>query len=183
MNESTTPTADERVATTIDKVCAVIPDYPEPGIIFRDLTPLFADGSALREVVDALLRRFEGQFDVVAGVEARGFLLASAAAYAAGVGVLPVRKEGKLPRETYAESYQLEYGTATLEIHRDDIPGGARVLVLDDILATGGTLGAAVKLVERAGLHVAGIGVVMELEGLAGRSNLTGHEVSALYTV
>ncbi|WP_129360556.1 MULTISPECIES: adenine phosphoribosyltransferase [Micrococcaceae] len=183
MNESITPTADTRVAKTIDKVCAVIPNYPEPGIIFRDLTPLFADGAAFREVIDALLNRFEGQFDVIAGVEARGFLLASAAAYAAGVGVMPVRKEGKLPRETYAESYKLEYGTATLEIHRDDIPAGSRVLILDDILATGGTLGAAVKLMERAGLDVIGIGVVMELDGLNGRSNLQGHNVSALYTV
>lgn len=183
MNESITPTADSRIAGTIDKVCAVIPDYPEPGIIFRDLTPLFADGEAFREVVDALVQRFEGQFDVVAGVEARGFLLASAAAYAAGVGVMPVRKEGKLPRETYAESYELEYGTATLEIHRDDIPAGTRVLILDDILATGGTLGAAVKLMERAELEVAGIGVVMELDGLNGRSRLGEPNVSALYTV
>ncbi|MCT1367930.1 MULTISPECIES: adenine phosphoribosyltransferase [Kocuria] len=183
MNQFTTPTADERVVQTIEKVCAVIPNYPEPGIIFRDLTPLFADGAAFREVIDALLHRFEGQFDVVAGVEARGFLLASAAAYAAGVGVMPVRKEGKLPRETYSESYSLEYGTATLEIHRDDIPEGSRVLILDDILATGGTLGATVKLMERAGLAVAGIGVVMELDGLSGRNNLSGQAIEALYTV
>lgn len=183
MNDSTTPTADERVAQTIDNVCAVIPDYPEPGIIFRDLTPMFADGAAFREVIDALLHRFEGTFDVIAGVEARGFLLASAAAYAAGVGVMPVRKEGKLPRETYSESYSLEYGTATLEIHRHDIPAGSRVLILDDILATGGTLAATVRLMERAELEVAGVGVVMELDGLSGRNNLAGQRVEALYTV
>lgn len=182
MHESSTPTADRAVARTIERVCAVIPDYPEPGVVFRDLTPLFANGAAFRETIDALLQRFEGSYDVIAGVEARGFLLASAAAYAAGVGVMPVRKQGKLPRDTYAESYQLEYGTATLEIHRDDVPAGSRVLILDDVLATGGTLAATTRLMERAELSVAGIGVVMELDGLGGRETLRGQRVSALYT-
>lgn len=166
--------AQAGAARLIADTCALIPDYPKPGILFRDLTPVFADGRAFRTVVDALVECFEGTFDAVAGVEARGFLLASAAAYAAGVGVVPVRKQGKLPRQTYAEHYDLEYGSATLEIHRDDLPAGARVLILDDILATGGTLAAAVRLVRRAGYRVAGVGVAMELDGLGGREALVG---------
>lgn len=177
------PTHPEGIAGVIESACALIPDYPEQGVLFRDLTPLFADGEAFRQVIDALLERFAGSFDLIAGVEARGFLLAAAAAYSAGCGVIPVRKQGKLPRETYAQEYALEYGTATLEIHRDDVPAGSRVLILDDVLATGGTLGASVQLIRRAGLEVAGIGVVMELDGLGGREALDGARLEALYTV
>lgn len=180
MTEPTCPTTD--VATTIERICAVVPDYPEPGIVFRDLTPLFADGPAFRQTVDALLEEFGGTFDVVAGVEARGFLLASAAAYAAGTGVLPIRKKGKLPRQTFEESYALEYGSASIEIHRDDLPAGTRVLLLDDVLATGGTLAAAVDLLAQAQLPVTGIGVAMELDGLGGREKLAGLPVRALFT-
>jgi adenine phosphoribosyltransferase len=164
----------------ITSLCITVPDYPKPGISFKDLTPVFANPTAFRAVVDSLVEPFRGQFDAVAGVEARGFLLAAAAAYATNTGVITVRKAGKLPRAVFAEDYALEYGTATLELHTSDLPAGSRVLILDDVLATGGTLGAAARLFERCGIHVAGVGVVMELGELRGRSALTGHRVRSL---
>lgn len=167
----------------IDRLCAVVPDFPSPGIVFRDLTPVFSDGPAFRRVVDAVSEPFAGSFDAVAGVEARGFLLAAAVAYATGTGVLAVRKAGKLPREVIRESYDLEYGSATLEIHRSDLRPGTRVLVLDDVLATGGTLAAACALLEKAGAEVVGCGVVLELADLAGRRKLRDRPVHALETV
>ncbi|TKV28037.1 adenine phosphoribosyltransferase [Arthrobacter sp. NamB2] len=168
---------------SIDRLCAVVPDFPSPGIMFRDLTPVFADGLAFRSVVEALAEPYAGTFDAVAGVEARGFLLAAAVAYATGTGVVTVRKAGKLPRPVFRESYDLEYGQAALEIHRSDLPSGARVLVLDDVLATGGTLGAACTLLEKAGAVVVGCGVVLELGDLGGRRTLAGRPVRALETV
>ncbi|MFT4305603.1 MAG: adenine phosphoribosyltransferase [Microbacterium sp.] len=147
---------------------AVIPDYPEPGVLFRDIAPLLADAEGLRVVVDALLEPFAGAYDVVAGIEARGFLLAGAAAVAAGVGLVPIRKAGKLPRPAASVDYALEYGAATIEMH-DDIPAGTRVLLLDDVLATGGTIAAARELVGRVGGVVAGVAVLMELDALGGR--------------
>lgn len=174
-NDTTAP-----VDGLISSLCATIPDYPKPGIVFKDLTPVFADGAALKAVVNALVDPFRGQFDAVAGVEARGFLLAAAAAYATDTGVITVRKAGKLPREVVSEDYALEYGNATLELHTTDLAPGSRVLILDDVLATGGTLGAAVRLFERCGVEVAGVGVVLELGGLGGRSALGGHRVSSL---
>lgn len=168
---------------SIDRLCAVVPDFPSPGIMFRDLTPVFADARAFRTLVDALAEPFAGSFDAVAGVEARGFLLASAVAYATGTGVVTVRKAGKLPRPVYRESYDLEYGQAALEIHQSDLPPRARVLVLDDVLATGGTLVAACALLERAGAVVVGCGVVLELGDLGGRRTLAGRTVRALETV
>ncbi|MGG5172225.1 adenine phosphoribosyltransferase [Pseudarthrobacter sp. J1738] len=176
-NQVSTP---ESVEEQINRLCATVPNYPKPGIEFKDLTPVFADASAFKAIVDALVEPFRGQFDAIAGVEARGFLLAAAAAYATNTGVVTVRKAGKLPREVYAEDYALEYGTATLELHKSDVPAGSRVLILDDVLATGGTLGAAAKLFERSGVHVAGVGVVMELGELRGRSALSGHRVRSL---
>lgn len=164
-------------------MCATVADYPAPGIVFKDLTPVFADAAAFKLVVDSIVANFAGKFDAVAGVEARGFLLAAAAAYATGTGVITIRKAGKLPREVYAESYALEYGEATLELHQEDVPAGTRVLILDDVLATGGTLGAAASLLERSGAVVAGIGVVMEIDGLPGRANLPGREVHTLLHV
>lgn len=145
-----------------------IPDYPAPGILFRDITPLLADAGALRTTTDALLEPFAGTFDVVAGIEARGFILAGAAAIAAGVGLVPIRKAGKLPRPAASVDYALEYGTATIEMH-DDLPAGTRILLIDDVLATGGTLAAGRQLVERLGCTVAGIGVLFEIDGLGGR--------------
>lgn len=172
----------ETIAETIDRLGAVVQDYPKPGIVFRDLTPVFADGPALRGMVDALLAGYEGQFDFVAGVEARGFLLAAAAAYASERGVITIRKPGKLPRETYTETYDMEYGQNSLELHVEDIPAGSRVLILDDVLATGGTLAAAARLIESAGSSVAGFGVVLELGELGGREALAGHNVRSLIT-
>ncbi|NKE09662.1 adenine phosphoribosyltransferase [Kocuria subflava] len=183
VNHQQTAQPSESVEQMIDRLCAKIPDYPEPGVLFRDLTPLFADGPGFKRTVEALADAFDGQFDCVAGVEARGFILAGAIANVAGCGVLPVRKEGKLPRETFKQSYQLEYGSATLEVHTDDLPRGSRVLVVDDLLATGGTLEATGHLLHRAGLHIAGFGLVMELTDLRGRAKLGGHRVRALYRV
>lgn len=174
------PPSQPAVEEILDRLCATVPDYPKPGIVFKDLTPAFADAEGLRAIVDAIVAPFRGEFDLVAGIEARGFLLASAAAYATGTGVLTVRKSGKLPRETFTEEYALEYGTAALEVHTTDIPQGARVLVLDDVLATGGTTGAAVRLVDRCGGTVVGIGVVLELAALGGRDALAGQRVHSL---
>lgn len=146
-----------------------IPDYPEPGVRFRDITPLLADAAALRACIDALIEPFAGRFDVVAGIEARGFLLAGAVAVAADVGLVPLRKAGKLPRPAAAVSYALEYGTATIEAH-DDLADGARVLLVDDVLATGGTLEAARTLVGALGGEVIGTAVLLELDALGGRA-------------
>jgi adenine phosphoribosyltransferase len=177
-----------------------VPDFPSPGIVFRDLTPVFADGAAFRRMVDGLASpaaldprvaavaeaddRPAGDpgFDVVAGVEARGFLLAAAVALEAGVGVVPIRKAGKLPRERIAADYALEYGTATLELHVDAIRPGMRVLLVDDVLATGGTLEAAVALVEQLGGVVTAVSVVLELAALGGRQRIAPHTVHALWT-
>ncbi|PZS35956.1 MAG: adenine phosphoribosyltransferase [Pseudonocardiales bacterium] len=171
-------------ATLVAAHIGDVPDFPLPGILFKDLTPLFADGAALRQVVDALIAGQDGAgFDVVAGIEARGFVLAGAIAYATGVGMVPVRKAGKLPREALAESYALEYGEATLEVHAEGPMAGARVLVVDDVLATGGTVAATLRLVERAGGQVSGIAVVLELAGLGGRARLAPWPVAALLRV
>lgn len=152
-----------------ESLIRTIPDYPEAGVLFRDITPLLADAAGLRAVIDELLAPFAGGFDLVAGVEARGFLLAGAAAAASGTGLVPIRKAGKLPRPAASVAYALEYGEAVIEAH-DDIPAGARVLLIDDVLATGGTLVAARDLVGRLGGEVAGITVLMELDALGGRA-------------
>jgi adenine phosphoribosyltransferase len=156
-----------------------IPDYPQPGILFKDITPLLADAAALRNVVAALGTGF-GRIDVVTGIEARGFILAAPVACHLGAGFVPVRKQGKLPAATYAESYQLEYGTATIEVHTDAFTAGQRVLIVDDVLATGGTARAAADLVRRAGAEVAGVSVLLELAALNGRAKLAGLQVGAL---
>ena len=161
-----------------------VPDFPKPGIVFKDLMPLFADGLVFRQVIDDIVAwHGAGSFDVVAGVEARGFVVAAAIAYATGKGVVPVRKAGKLPRKTHSASYALEYGEATLEVHEDAFVAGQRVLVVDDVLATGGTAGAALELVERAGGTVSGFTVLMELGFLDGRERLAPRTVHALLTV
>ena len=165
-----------------------VPDFPQPGVTFKDLTPMFADGPAFRELIDGIIEMYRADdgtliFDVVAGIEARGFVIAAAVAYASGVGVVPVRKAGKLPRPTIAASYALEYGEATLEVHTDAFVAGHRVLVLDDVLATGGTAEATLGLVEQAGGMVAGFCVLLELGFLNGRGRLAGRDVEALLTV
>ncbi|TDN90977.1 adenine phosphoribosyltransferase [Microbacterium sp. BK668] len=151
-----------------ESLIRTIPDYPEPGVLFRDITPLLMDAAALRACIDAMIEPFAGEFEVVAGIEARGFLLAGAVAIAAEVGLVPIRKAGKLPRPAASVSYALEYGEATIEAH-DDITDGARVLLVDDVLATGGTLVAAHDLVTRLGGTVVGTSVLMELDALRGR--------------
>jgi adenine phosphoribosyltransferase len=162
-----------------ESLIRVVPDYPEPGIQFRDITPLLADAAALRAVIDAMIEPFAGRFDVVAGVEARGFLLAGAIAIAAEVGLVPIRKAGKLPRPAASVSYALEYGTATIEAH-DDIAPGTRMLLVDDVLATGGTLVAAHDLAAQLGITIAGTTVLMELEALGGRAAVG--DVHAVFT-
>ncbi len=158
-----------------------IPDFPRPGITFKDLTPLLADAAAFRSAVDGIADRFEGAgVDRVLGVEARGFILAAPIAYRFGAGFTPVRKAGKLPWQVEAEEYELEYGTDLLEIHRDAIEPGERVLVVDDVLATGGTAAATIRLVERLGGEVVGLGVVLELAYLGGRSRLPGRDLVSL---
>lgn len=164
-----------------------VADFPKTGIIFKDMTPLFADGERFREVIDAIVGHYtpggERSFDVVVGVEARGFVIAAAVAYAAGVGVVPVRKAGKLPRVAHSASYDLEYGRATLEISEGAFIQGQRVVVIDDVLATGGTAEATLELVERAGGRVVGLTVLMELSFLEGRERLAGRDVHALLVV
>lgn len=152
-----------------ESLIAGIPDFPLPGVLFRDISPLLADAQALRTVVDAVIEPFAGQFDVVAGIEARGFILAGAVAIAAGVGMAPIRKAGKLPRPAASVSYALEYGTAEIEMS-DDLEAGTRVLLVDDILATGGTLRAGQHLLDELGLQLAGTAVLMELVELQGRA-------------
>ncbi|WP_410821418.1 adenine phosphoribosyltransferase [Micromonospora sp. 050-3] len=161
-----------------------VPDFPKPGVMFKDLMPLFADGRVFREVIDGIVA-YHGRdaFDVVVGIEARGFVVAAAIAYATGVGVVPVRKAGKLPRPAHSVSYELEYGEATLEVHEDAFTAGHRVLVVDDVLATGGTAEATLDLVERAGGTVSGFTVLLELGFLGGRERLAPRPVHALLTV
>ena len=146
-----------------------IPDFPAPGIIFKDVTPILKDAEAFASVIEDIASFSEG-FDLVAGIEARGFILAAAVAGYTGKGFVPIRKSGKLPYKTYSESYGLEYGTDTLEIHQDAVLPGERVLLLDDVLATGGTLKAASKLIERCGGTIDSAVVLLEIPGLEGKS-------------
>ena len=159
-----------------------VPDFPEPGISFKDITPLLADGPAFAAVVGALAAGHE-RIDKVAGIEARGFILAAPVATRLGCGFAPVRKADKLPGQTYREDYQLEYGTATIEVHTDAFSPGDQVLIVDDVLATGGTALATANLVRRAGAEVAGIAVLLELSFLNGRAKLGDLDVTALLTV
>ncbi|MDQ1512882.1 MAG: adenine phosphoribosyltransferase [Microbacteriaceae bacterium] len=173
----------ESAGALVDRLTAVVPDFPAPGVLFRDLTPALADPAGLRAITDEFVDTFAGRFDLVAGIEARGFLLAAAAAYASGSGVLAVRKAGKLPPQTLSVRYDLEYGSAQLEVRSAEFPVGARILVLDDVLATGGTVAATCTLLERAGASIAGVGVVLELLGLKGRAALPGRDLHAIRTV
>lgn len=168
--------------TRAHSLIVTTPDFPEPGILFRDISPLLADGAAMRTVINAMIAPFAGTFDVVAGVEARGFLLAGAVAVAAGVGMVPIRKAGKLPRPAASMSYDLEYGKATIEMAAD-LPSGARVLLVDDVLATGGTVAATRELVERCGGVCVGVSVLMELSFLEPRSRTGDLPVSSLLTL
>ncbi|MDP9242915.1 MAG: adenine phosphoribosyltransferase [Actinomycetota bacterium] len=158
-----------------------VPDFPQPGIVFKDITPLLADEIAFSSVIDLIVVHFgRGNVDKVVGIEARGFILASPVAYHFGAGFVPVRKQDKLPWETESEEYALEYGTATLEIHRDAVQPGERVLIVDDVLATGGTARATASLVERIGGKVMGIACLIELAFLNGRDQVSGYDLFSL---
>jgi len=159
-----------------------IPDYPKPGVLFKDITPLLGDPGAFGEVVEAMAATF-GPVDKVVGIEARGFILAAPVAYEIRAGFVPVRKKGKLPAATFAEEYELEYGSATLEVHQDAFESGERVLIVDDVLATGGTARATASLIRRAGAHVVGVAVLMELSFLKGRQAIPEIEVRSLLVV
>jgi adenine phosphoribosyltransferase len=157
-----------------------IRDFPKPGIVFKDITPLLAAGTALQAVVDQIADRYRGTIDMVLGVESRGFIIGAAVAYRLGLGLALVRKPGKLPHQTYAARYELEYGTDTLEIHRDAFGNKSRVLVVDDLLATGGTASAAVELVRRLDGEVTACAFIIELAFLNGRRRLDVPEVFSL---
>lgn len=158
-----------------------IPDYPKPGVVFKDITPLLADPAAFSTAVDAIVVSFgRGTIEKVVGIEARGFIVAAPVAYHFGAGFVPLRKVGKLPYDTMTEEYELEYGSEALEVHADAFSPGDRVLIVDDVLATGGTAKAATTLVERAGATVAGLAFVIELEFLKGASKLEGFDFVSL---
>lgn len=158
-----------------------IPDFPKPGVLFRDITPLLADGQAFRRAIDAIGERYVGQgIDLVVGIEARGFVMGAALAYKLGAGTVLIRKPGKLPFKTHRSSYALEYGNDALEIHQDAIRTGQRVLIADDLLATGGTISAAVSLVERLGGDIVELAFLIELTELKGRERLQGRQLFSL---
>ena len=160
-----------------------VPDFPEPGVTFKDITPFLADAELFAAVVEAHAEPWRGKVDRVAGLEARGFIFGAAIALHLGVGFVPVRKAGKLPGETVGLDYALEYGTARIEVHADALTPGASVLVVDDVLATGGTASAACTLLETCGAQVPGVEVLVELEALDGRRALAGRAVRSLLTV
>jgi adenine phosphoribosyltransferase len=161
-----------------------IPDYPSPGILFKDITPVLADADAFAAVVDALVDQHAPRtIDKVVGIEARGFILAAPVAYHLNAGFVPMRKKGKLPFDTFESSYDLEYGTATIQVHRDAFAPGDRVLVVDDVLATGGTAAAALDLISQSDATVVGCSFLIELSALAGRAKLPEADVRTLFVV
>jgi adenine phosphoribosyltransferase len=159
------------VETSASNLIRVIPDFPKPGIIFKDITPLLANADAFRGVCDQITE-YANEVEYIAGVEARGFIFAAAVAAISNKGLIPIRKSGKLPGKTYSNSYELEYGKATLELHADLIPAGGRVLLVDDVLATGGTAVAALDLIKMAGLSPITIAFLLEIPALGGRSRI-----------
>lgn len=160
-----------------------IPDFPEPGIIFRDITGILRDADGLKLSIDKIQEMLEGvEFDAVLGLESRGFIFGMPIAYNLHKAFIPVRKKGKLPRETVSAKYDLEYGTAVIEIHKEDLRPGMKVVIIDDLIATGGTVEAAVKLAESLGAEVVKIAFVMELAGLKGRERLAGYDVESVIT-
>lgn len=173
-----TTLADRILATMRD-----VEDFPEPGVTFKDITPVLADGQLLAEAVRAHAEPYRGAVDLVAGLEARGFIFGAAVAVHLGVGFLPMRKAGKLPGPTVGVDYSLEYGSARIEVHAEDLPEGARVILVDDVLATGGTAAAGCRLIEACGGTVAAVEVLTEIAALGGRELLAGYTVRSLVTV
>ena len=172
---------NEIMSKKLEEYVVTIPDFPEPGIMFRDITSVIQDPDGLKLAIDGLADLLKDvDFDLVVGPESRGFIFGVPVAYLTGKGFIPVRKKGKLPRETVSEKYDLEYGQAEIEIHKDAIQPGQKVVVVDDLIATGGSAGAAVKLVERLGGKVVKMVFVMELAGLEGRKKLAGYDVESL---
>jgi len=174
--------AGDELTGLITTLVRDVPDYPQAGVVFKDITPLLADGKAFAAVIEALAETY-GPVDKVTGIEARGFILAAPVACRLGVGFVPIRKKGKLPGVTFAQEYDLEYGTATIEVLTDAFAPDERVLVIDDVLATGGTARASADLVQRAGAQVTGLAVLLELSFLNGRARLADLPVSALLTI
>jgi adenine phosphoribosyltransferase len=168
------------VTQPIESLIRAIPDFPIPGILFRDITPLLSDPHGFKATIDLFVERFrESRIEAVVGIEARGYMLGAPVAYALGAGFVPVRKPGKLPGEKFSEQYALEYGTNTLEIHADAVGHGHRVLVVDDLLATGGTIAATLRLLKKLGADVVGTAVLIELEALNGRAALADVELTS----
>ncbi|AGA69933.1 adenine phosphoribosyltransferase [Desulfitobacterium dichloroeliminans LMG P-21439] len=164
-----------------DQYIRVIEDFPKPGISFKDITTLLKDGEAYRAAIDNIVEQVKGyQPDIIVGPEARGFLLGAPVAYALGIGFVPVRKPGKLPGQTVSETYELEYGCDTLEVHADALRPGQRVAILDDLLATGGTTSATARLIEKTGAQVVSMGFLIELSFLEGRKKLQGYDIFSL---
>lgn len=162
----------ERIATLVQDNMLEVPDFPEPGVLFRDITELFANGPAFKELVELIGTRYAGQIDAVGGLESRGFILGAPVAAELGLGMLTIRKAGKLPGHVIGVDYALEYGTARMEIHPESVRPGQRVLIIDDVLATGGTARAAVELLRQCGASVEAVAVLLELDALGGRSKL-----------
>lgn len=174
---------EEALMKTVEDYIRTIPDFPKPGILFRDVTSILQDADGFRLAVQEMQKRIEKEeFDVIVGAESRGFLFGAPLAYNLNKAFVPVRKKGKLPCETIEASYDLEYGTASIEIHRDAILPGQRVVIVDDLIATGGTIEAAIRLVEQLGGKVVKVLFLMELAGLEGRKKLAGYDVEAVVT-
>ena len=169
----------DRIGPLVKEILREIPDFPDPGVLFRDITPLLANGEAFGELIDVLADHYRGQVDAVAGLESRGFILAAPLATALGVGMITVRKAGKLPGPVIGVDYDLEYGSARMELRPDSVHAGSRVLIIDDVLATGGTSAAAVELIKQCKAEVVGVNVLLELEALNGREKLPGLRVES----
>ncbi len=170
----------ERRNVQFESLIRAIPDFPIPGILFRDITPLLSDPAGFRGAIDLFVDRYrDAKIDYVVGIEARGYMLGAPVAYALGAGFVPVRKPGKLPGRKFTEEYALEYGTNSIEIHADAVEHGKRVLVVDDLLATGGTLAATLRLLARLGAEIAGVAVLIELAALNGRAALPNVELTS----
>lgn len=176
-------TDDPQLAARIEALVRDVPDYPNPGVVFKDITPLLADAQAFADTIKAMAHAIPGPIDLVAGMEARGFIVAAPVAQELGAGFVPIRKAGKLPGPVASREYELEYGTATVEVHPFTVPAGSRVLVVDDVLATGGTALATIELLEECGAEVVGLSFLMDLTFLPGRERLAGHPVNALLSV